>query len=70
MSTVLQETGAGKIFDWVDTDDIKSYIDKCWKAYLNGTLKTEASDIERFSRRSTTKDMVGLFDRIINKNRK
>jgi hypothetical protein len=69
MATVLQETGAGKIFDWTDTDEIRSYIDKCWEAYLQGTLKTEASDIERFSRRSTTKKMVGLFDRII-KNKK
>jgi hypothetical protein len=64
MATVLQETGAGKIFDWNDTKDIKEYIDNCWTAFLAGTLETEATDIERFSRRSITRNMVDLFEKL------
>ena len=65
MAAVLQETGAGKIFDWKDTADIKEYIDKCWTDFCSGELMTEASDIERFSRRSTTRKMVELFEGLI-----
>ena len=64
MATVLQETGAGKIFDWTDKADIRSYIDGCWEAFLDGTLKTEATDIQRFSRRSTAKQMAELFEHL------
>ena len=62
MSTVLQETGAGKIFDWGDEKEIKEYIDRCWKDFRNGDLHTDAVDIERFSRRRTTKTMAKLLD--------
>ena len=62
MSTVLQETGAGKIFDWGDEKEIKEYIDSCWKNFRNGDLHTDAVDIERFSRRRTTKTMAKLLD--------
>ena len=64
MATVLQETKAGKIFDWTDKADIRSYIDGCWEAFLNGALKTEATDIQRFSRRSTAKQMAELFEHL------
>ena len=64
MATILQETKAGKIFDWTDKADIRNYIDGCWEAFLNGTLKTEATDIQRFSRRSTAKQMAELFEHL------
>lgn len=69
MATVLQETGAGKIFDWTDKADIRSYIDRCWESFLNGTLKTEAADIQRFSRRSTAKQMAALFEHLTKDNK-
>lgn len=65
MATVLQETGAGKIFNWSDTNDIKEYMENCWNRFCAGTLETEAADIERFSRRSTTRRMAELFESII-----
>ena len=69
MATVLQETGAGKIFDWTDKADIRNYIDRCWESFLNGTLKTEATDIQRFSRRSTAKQMAALFEHLTKDNK-
>ena len=65
MATVLQETGAGKIFNWSDTNDIKEYMENCWNRFCAGTLETEAADIEKFSRRSTTRRMAELFESII-----
>ena len=67
MATVLQETGAGKIFDWNDTEDIKNYIDRCWTDFQKGDLHTDAVDIERFSRRSTTRRMAELLDALSTK---
>ena len=69
MATVLQETGAEKIFDWTDKSDIRSYIDRCWESFLAGTLKTEATDIQRFSRRSTAKQMAALFEHLTKDNK-
>ena len=69
MATVLQETGAGQIFDWTDKADIRNYIDRCWESFLAGTLKTEATDIQRFSRRSTAKQMAALFEQLTKDNK-
>ena len=70
MATVLQETGAGKIFDWKDSDDIKEYLDSCWEKFCAGTLETEACDIERFSRRNTTRQMAELFEQLAHPDNK
>ena len=70
MATVLQETGAGKIFDWKDSDDIKEYLDCCWENFCAGTLETEACDIERFSRRNTTRQMAELFEQLAHPDNK
>ena len=68
MADVLQETGAGKIFDWSDYHDIKEYVDSCWTSFLDGRLETGATDIERFSRRSTTRKMAELFNLLTSTN--
>lgn len=65
MAAVLQETGAGKIFDWDDAADIKEYMESCWRDFCNGELTTADADIERFSRRSTTRRMAELFNSLI-----
>ena len=65
MATVLQDTGAGKIFDWSDAADIREYMENCWNRFCGGTLETEAADLEQFSRRSTTRKMAELFESLI-----
>ena len=65
MATVLQETGAGKIFNWEDSAKISAYIDKLWEDSRNGNEAQLNADIEQFSRRMTTKKMVELFNTII-----
>ena len=65
MATVLQETGAGKIFNWEDSAKISAYIDKLWEDSRNGNEAQLNADIEQYSRRMTTKKMVELFNTII-----
>jgi hypothetical protein len=68
MATVLQETEAGKIFNWDDSSDIREYIDRCWTDFLAGSLETMTANIERFSRRNTTRKMVELFETLHHSN--
>ena len=64
MAMILNETKTGKVIDWEDKEGISEYIEKCWKMHLEGRLTTEGADISRFTRRSTTRQMAGLFDRL------
>ncbi|MBR1960852.1 MAG: glycosyltransferase family 4 protein [Bacteroidales bacterium] len=64
MAMILNETKTGKVIDWEDKEGISEYIEKCWERHLEGRLTTEGADISRFTRRSTTRQMAGLFDRL------
>ena len=64
MATVLQQTGAGKIFNWDDSEDISTYIDHVWNNAKDGKEIIPDADIEKYSRRMTTKRMVELFNSI------
>ena len=64
MATVLQETGAGKIFDWDNEEVIKEYLGTLWDNFRNGKKMVLDADIEKYSRRMTTKNMVEIFNSI------
>ena len=64
MATVLQETGAGKIFDWDNEEVIKEYLGTLWDNFRNGKKMVLDADIEKYSRRMTTKKMVEIFNSI------
>ena len=65
MANVLQETKAGRIFDWDDTEGICRYMDSLWDSFKAGDSLVMNADIEKYSRRMTTKKMVELFENII-----
>ena len=65
MATVLQETGAGRIFDWEDAESIVRFIDSLWNDFLTGKGADMNADIEKYSRRMTTKKMVEVFNTLI-----
>ena len=62
MAAVLKETGAGHIFDWDDSEGISEYVDRLWEAFKRGEVMTTDADIEKYSRRMTTKKMVEVFE--------
>ena len=64
MAMILNETKTGKVIDWEDKEGISEYIEKCWEMHREGRLTTVGADISRFTRRSTTRQMAGLFDRL------
>lgn len=64
MATVLHQTGAGKIFDWDDSAGISAYIDSLWEEISTGNSLEQSADIEKYSRRMTTRQMVGIFEEL------
>lgn len=64
MAMILNETKTGKVIDWEDKEGISEYIEKCWKMHLEGKLTTEGGDLSHFTRRSITRRMVQLFERL------
>lgn len=64
MAMILNETKTGKVIDWEDKEGISEYIEKCWERHLEGRLTTEGADLSHFTRRSLTRRMVQLFERL------
>lgn len=64
MAMILNETKTGKVIDWEDKEGISEYIEKCWERHLEGRLTTEGADLSHFTRRSITRRMVQLFERL------
>ena len=64
MAMIVKETGTGAVIDWNDKEGISQYIEQCWKRHLEGRLNTEGTDLSRFTRRSLTRRMAGLFERV------
>ena len=68
MATVLQETKAGRIFDWDDSAGISEYVDCLWETFRSGNEAVFEADIEKYSRRMTTRKMVEIFNTLIYEN--
>ena len=64
MAEVLKETGAGQIFDWDDRAGISDYVERLWSAFGSGEVMTATADIEKYSRRMTTRKMVEIFEQV------
>lgn len=65
MAMIVNETGTGTVIDWNDKEGISQYIEQCWKRHLEGRLSSDGADLSRFTRRSLTRRMARLFDKII-----
>ena len=64
MAMIVNETGTGTVIDWNDKEGISQYIEQCWERHLEGRLSSDGADLSRFTRRSLTRRMAGLFERV------
>lgn len=65
MSELLDETGSGRMVGWDDHDGIRNFIDTCWSKFQNDDLKSDASDISRYSRKELTANMARLMESLL-----
>jgi len=58
---VLNETGAGTMIDYRDVESAKRVLSEWYALYQEKKLKVEASEVEKYSRRSLTGELAGLL---------
>jgi len=59
---VLNETGAGKMIDYEDVDSAKQVLSEWYALFQEKRLKVDASEVEKYSRRSLTGELAGLLE--------
>lgn len=64
MSMILNTTRTGVVLNWEDETSMKRFIELCWNNHLKGELTVDDADLSRFTRRSLTRSMAELFDRL------
>ena len=69
MARVLADTGAGVTAGWDNLDAMRAFIDKAWEQFKAGGVPAVEGDIARFSRRSLTRELAALLERVSNENK-
>jgi glycosyltransferase involved in cell wall biosynthesis len=64
-SAVLQETRAGRMFEYSDIKGLESHVRQLYVLFRQQRLITDNQDISKFSRRNLTHDLTQLLNRII-----
>lgn len=63
-ATVLRDTRSGEMLDWDDREAVRKFIDTQWELHLSGEDRQIDSDIEKYTRRALTAQLVELLERI------
>lgn len=63
-AAILEETGAGKIFDYHDSLGFRQYLSTLFQRYLNKELTITNNNIDRFSRRNLTRELSTLLNKL------
>ncbi|MGN1234300.1 MAG: hypothetical protein ACI4UJ_12765, partial [Candidatus Cryptobacteroides sp.] len=66
MARIINETQAGVVFNWEDEESVRTFINHCWRDFSsdNPLRQDNADTIARYSRRSLTRAMAELFQRV------
>ena len=68
VAEILTETGAGKLCTYDDINGIKSVISTYYDQFSNDKLIVDSSGIDKYSRKSLTKDIVDVLEKILKSN--
>ena len=69
MARVLADTGAGVTAGWDNIDAMRAFIDTAWEQHKAGGVPPVEGDIARFSRRSLTRELAALLERVSTQNK-
>lgn len=61
---LLKETGAGITFDWDDEAGVRAFVQKAWAQHLAGGVPATTGEADQYSRRSLTRRLAALLDKI------
>lgn len=60
-ATLLEESGAGSMFDWSDEKGIRNFIEKSWRLFRSGEDFRNTCDISRYTRKALTEELVRIL---------
>lgn len=63
MARVLKDTQAGVTADWADAATMRSFLEKAWAQFREGSVPACSGDIDPYSRRATAKALADLLSR-------
>ena len=63
-ATILEETGAGVIFDYNEKEKLKKKIMELFELYKSNKLVVDSSKIENYSRKNLAESISGILDSI------
>ena len=69
MARVLADTCAGVTAGWDNINAMRAFIDKAWEQHKAGGVPPVEGDIARFSRRSLTRELAALLERVSTQNK-
>lgn len=58
VNQIISETNSGQCFTYNEKENLKSYIKESFDAFLNGKLKANTQNIEKYSRKNLTKKLA------------
>lgn len=61
---ILNETKAGRHFDYEAKESLKQFILDSYQSWKSGNLENNAENIEQFSRKNLTKNLVDLLNQL------
>lgn len=61
---IIKECKAGEVYDYQDTDVMKSAIEQWFEAYQNGKLHIASERIERYSRKQLTHKLADILEKL------
>ncbi|VFB03072.1 Uncharacterised protein [Chryseobacterium taihuense] len=61
VSKILNETNAGKHFSYHDSEEVEDFILNTFELWKNGDLSQSTQNIEQFSRKNLTKQLVEIL---------
>lgn len=66
MARIVNQTGAGVVFDWDDQESVSAYVNLCWNRFNAGGEEDygRAELIGQYSRKSLASRMAGLLDKL------
>jgi glycosyltransferase involved in cell wall biosynthesis len=64
MDIALEESGAGKMFDFEDKRGVVEWIDEAYRLYKDGSPNIKGAHIDKYSRKNLTGQIARLLDEI------
>lgn len=61
---IITDTNSGFVLAFNQKEDLRQLLEKLYKRHLDGTLKKESENIEKYSRKKLTESLAAVFNKL------